>query len=112
MRKIKAKKEKMSIKTIQVPASTANLGCGFDALGGALSLYLTITFQSHSEFQLTYTGDSSDSVPLSLSENLITAIASYIASIYDRSLPLLKIHVHNEIPLGRGLGNLTTHFLY
>jgi homoserine kinase len=97
--------------TIKVPASTANLGPGFDTLGAALSLFLKIdVFPLADPSSLTvleYEGDSADSVPLALSENLITQVACRVSTMYNTSLPLkgLKLSINNQIPLGRGLGS-------
>ena len=38
---------------IQVPATTANIGCGFDTLGMALTLYSTFTFEKNDGFKIT-----------------------------------------------------------
>jgi len=38
--------------TIKVPASTSNLGCGFDSVGIAFNLYNTWTFEKSKDFEL------------------------------------------------------------
>ncbi|TPX38391.1 homoserine kinase [Synchytrium endobioticum] len=88
---------------IRVPASAANIGPGFDALGLALSLHLSLHIVPSHTTTITYTG----SCPISLhpAENLITTTASYIASIHGTVLPPLHITVTNPIPLGRGMGS-------
>lgn len=97
--------------TIKVPASTANLGPGFDTLGAALSLFLKVDVFPLSDPSidtvLEYEGDSPDGVPLALDKNLITQVAHRVAAVYNCSLPQkgLRISINNQIPLGRGLGS-------
>ncbi|KAI8920866.1 ribosomal protein S5 domain 2-type protein [Powellomyces hirtus] len=100
----------MSAKTIliKVPASTANLGPGFDVLGAAFSLYLTLEARVLSGKQpttITYSGNNPHTVPRTVRDNLITQTASYIAAAHGTVLPPLDLRVENPIPLGRGLGS-------
>ncbi|KAI8997397.1 hypothetical protein BDB01DRAFT_840732 [Pilobolus umbonatus] len=95
---------------IRSPCSTANIGPGFDVLGISLSLYLTLDVEILSkgkDFEMTYSGEGAKEVPLTPERNLITKTALYVLSANGISeLPKpLKIHVHNPIPLGRGLGS-------
>ncbi|KAF9122011.1 hypothetical protein BGW39_010089 [Mortierella sp. 14UC] len=94
---------------ITVPATSANIGPGFDVLGMAFSLYLTLDCERLPEgsgLQMTYEGEGAKDVPLVAEKNLITKTALYVLSTYGiTSLPPLKIHVTNPIPLGRGLGS-------
>ncbi|KAF8980744.1 hypothetical protein BGZ46_003743 [Entomortierella lignicola] len=94
---------------ITVPATSANIGPGFDVLGMAFSLYLTLDCErlpEGSSLQMTYEGEGAKDVPLIPEKNLITKTALYVLSTYGiQSLPPLKIHVTNPIPLGRGLGS-------
>lgn len=105
---------------ISVPASSANIGPGFDVLGIGLNLYLTLdvsvdsndsklTNEDPNNCLITYSEDSEGGkdVPLKSDENLITRTALYVLRCNDvRSFPLgTRVHVHNPIPLGRGLGS-------
>jgi homoserine kinase len=102
---------------IKVPASSANIGPGFDVLGIALSLYLELTVTVDSSqsretadphnCKITYEGEGQDHVPLVADENLITRTALYVLRCNGiRSFPLgTHVHVVNPIPLGRGLGS-------
>ncbi|KAI9102660.1 ribosomal protein S5 domain 2-type protein [Phlyctochytrium arcticum] len=94
---------------IRVPSSTSNIGPGFDVLGATLSIYLTLTATVYTdddrETVLTYSGDKPATVPLTLSENLITRTASYMAAAHNKRLPPMDLHIDNPIPLGRGLGS-------
>jgi len=100
--------------TIRVPATSANIGPGFDVVGLSLSLYLdlTVTVPSPTEAvysppSITYSGEGASEVPLDAYKNLTTRVALYLLRCHNlRSFPShLKIHVNNEIPFGRGLGS-------
>ena len=87
--------------TIRVPATTANLGPGFDAFGCALSLYTDVTFEE-TEAGLEITGcDEEFTGP----DNL--AYVSYCAALATMSEELrgVKIHIDAQIPVCRGLGS-------
>ena len=88
--------------TIRVPATTANLGPGFDAFGCALSLYTDVTFEETQEPGLTITGcDEAFTGP----DNL--AYTSYCAVLASLSEEVrgVKIHIDAHIPICRGLGS-------
>ncbi|CAL1696610.1 unnamed protein product [Somion occarium] len=101
--------------TIRVPATSANIGPGFDVVGLSLSLYLTLkvtitppTATSPARPPtLTYSGEGADEVPLDAYKNLTTRVALYVLRCHDitRFPANLSIHVDNEIPFGRGLGS-------
>ena len=87
--------------TIRVPATTANLGPGFDAFGCALSLYTDVTFEE-TEWGLEITGcDEAFTGP----DNL--AYVSYCAVLNSLSEEVrgVKIHIDAHIPICRGLGS-------
>ena len=91
----------MNRVTIRVPATTANLGPGFDAFGCALSLYTDVTFEE-TEFGLEITGcDEAYTGP----DNL--AYTSYCAVLASLSEEIrgVKIHIDAHIPICRGLGS-------
>ena len=103
--------------TIKVPATSANIGPGFDVVGLSLSLYLTLTV-SHTAYsqgtesipeppKITYSGEGASEVPLDAYKNLTTRVALYVLRCNGRShFPSnLTVHAHNEIPFGRGLGS-------
>lgn len=99
---------------ISVPATTANVGPGFDVCGIALSLSLSLVVNIPStppaEYalpEITYTGLDSANVPLSPYKNLLTRVALYVLRSHDIStFPSgITIAAHNEIPFGRGLGS-------
>ncbi|KAG6814446.1 hypothetical protein H0H92_007450 [Tricholoma furcatifolium] len=100
--------------TIRVPATSANIGPGFDVVGLSLSLYLTLTVtvpptsqQSYHPPTITYSGEGADEVPLDPYKNLTTRVALYVLRCNNiKYFPShLSIHCANEIPFGRGLGS-------
>lgn len=101
---------------ITVPASSANIGPGFDVLGLGLGSYLSIKVTIESpktestdayNCMITYEGEGAENVPLVSDENLITRTALYVLRCNGiRSFPMgTHVHVNNPIPLGRGLGS-------
>ena len=87
--------------TIRVPATTANLGPGFDAFGCALSLYTDVTFEE-TDAGLEITGcDEAYAGP----DNM--AYTSYCAVLASLSEEIrgVKIHIRSDIPICRGLGS-------
>ena len=91
----------MKSVTIRVPATTANLGPGFDAFGCALSLYTDVTFEE-TECGLEITGcDEAYTGP----DNL--AYVSYCAVLASMNEEVrgVKIHIDAQIPICRGLGS-------
>ena len=87
--------------TVRVPATTANLGPGFDAFGCALKLYTDVTFEE-TDCGLEITGcDEAYTGP----DNL--AYVSYCAVLASMSEDVrgIKIHIESNIPVCRGLGS-------
>jgi len=89
---------------VQVPASTANLGPGFDSLGMALSLYAWVSLAASDETRITLVGDNLDGVPLDKT-NLIYEVAQRVFRKAGAELPELEIGIRSDIPLTRGLGS-------
>ena len=87
-----------------VPASTANLGPGFDSIGMALNLFTTIRITRAQETRLFFHGDTLAGLP-SDEDNLILQVMRKCFAEQGQSLPPLHIHVWSEIPLTRGLGS-------
>jgi homoserine kinase len=92
------------VTTVRVPASSANLGPGFDALGLALQLYLTCRFERAASLEITATGRDSDCIPLDDS-NLIWQTALQVARDVGGEIPPIRLAIDNDIPLGKGLGS-------
>ncbi|MFD3443996.1 homoserine kinase [Microbacteriaceae bacterium 4G12] len=92
--------------SVKVPATTANLGPGFDTLGLALALYdeLTVTVREQPGATVDVRGVGAGEVPTDESNLVVRAIAHAFAA-YDQPLPGLDLVAHNAIPHGRGMGS-------
>lgn len=82
----------------KAPASSANLGPGFDTLALALSLYVEVEVGDAAELTVTSEGEGAD-LPCD-ETHLAARVATQVAGRSN-----LAIHVRSEIPVGRGLGS-------
>ena len=93
---------------VKIPASSANLGCGFDAFGLALALYTDFIFDADSP--------EAASMPLAVrGEGAAQLMAEKAALVYDAirvyqrstgyKVPAFRLEIENRIPLSRGLGS-------
>ncbi|WP_419872196.1 homoserine kinase [Candidatus Pristimantibacillus sp. PTI5] len=89
---------------VKIPASTANLGPGFDTLGMALSLYAWIELRVSEQTEFHFYGDQMKGLPKDKS-NLIYKVAQLVFKEAGVSVPELSISMHSDIPLTRGLGS-------
>jgi len=91
-------------KTVRVPASSANLGPGFDALGLALQVHLVCRFRRSESLTIRVKGR--DAALISTGEdNLIWQTALRVAADTRQILPPIELEIDNHIPLGKGLGS-------
>ncbi len=84
---------------VYVPATSANLGPGFDAVGIALSLGLRADVRPARRFSLAFAGERQPT-----HDGYARAIRSAIERA-NGALPRISMNVHNNIPLGKGLGS-------
>ena len=89
---------------VAVPATTANLGPGFNSLGLAFRLYNTLEMVPADGWQLDVSGEGVGELPGG-SRNLVWQAACCLWQHVGCQAPVVKLHMHNEIPLGRGLGS-------
>ncbi len=95
---------------VSVPATTANLGPGFDCLGAALTLPNRFVFTPLDEgarLKITATGEGSDKIKTDASNFVYQAFCKLFAHI-DRPVPPVHIQIDAEVPLSRGLGSSAT----
>lgn len=94
----------MKMCTIIVPASTANIGPGFDSLGMAINRYLTLEVSEHRHWEFEH---RSPFLPAfaNYEEHFIYQVAQQVATTYKQVLPPCKVVVDSDIPLARGLGS-------
>src|SRR5580658_47789 len=93
-----------SWKTLRVPASSANLGPGFDALGLALDMYLECRFRPAPSLQIRAAGRVSALISTA-EDNLIWQTALRVAAGLGKTMPPIELEISNDIPLGKGLGS-------
>lgn len=90
------------MKKIRIPATSANIGSGFDSLGLALTLYNNVWVEESDVIDIK----SIDSTPVpTTEENLIYSSAKYFYNLYGKKFSGLKIIQENNIPMTRGLGS-------
>ena len=87
---------------IDIPATSANLGSGFDSLGIALTMCNRVWMEEADELKITTT----DKIKVPTDEtNLIYWAARHLYQICGKTLPGLHIIQENNIPMARGLGS-------
>ncbi len=93
---------------VYVPATSANLGCGFDVFGLALALYTEFSFDtgvsSQPGLQLEVVGEGAELLRRE-GCGLVYEAAQFYAQAMDVKLPPFKLTINSQIPLGRGLGS-------
>jgi homoserine kinase len=94
----------MAWYTLRVPASSANLGPGFDALGLALGVYLTCRFRRSDRLVISASGRDSEQISLGR-DNLIWQTAVTVAESHGAEMPAIDLEIRNDIPLGKGMGS-------
>jgi homoserine kinase len=97
----------MTIFEVSVPATTGNLGPGFDCLGAALSLYNRFEFSLADRLTITASGEGADKVERDETNLVYQGIAKFYQHI-DRKIPAIAFHTDTAIPLSRGLGSSAT----
>ena len=87
---------------IRIPATSANLGAGFDALGLALSFYNYVEMEESDRVEIS----SADDIAVPTDEsNLIYVSAKDLFEVCGKKLEGLKLRQTNNIPMARGLGS-------
>src|ERR1700674_4702196 len=89
---------------LRVPASSANLGPGFDALGLALGIYLECRFEESEQLSIAAKGRDAGCISTS-EDNLIWQTALAVARDVGGALPPIELEIDNHIPIGKGLGS-------
>lgn len=86
--------------SVSVPASSANLGSGFDSAAVALSLRMRASVESAPRFALSF----EDTQHAPSHDGLGSLIRRAMCAV-DPALPAVHVRVSNDIPLGKGLGS-------
>lgn len=93
-----------SWRTVRVPASSANLGPGFDTLSLALGVHLECRFRPAEAFRIHVSGRDAGLIPEDRT-NYIWQTALQTARAARSQMPQLEIELDNQIPVGKGLGS-------
>lgn len=92
--------------TVKVPATTANLGSGFDSLGLALDLELKVDVKlSQDKGKVHFKGYGDLQIEQNPASNLIVKSMQKLFLETGESMPPVDIYIENNIPLGKGLGS-------
>jgi homoserine kinase len=89
---------------LRLPATSANLGPGFDAAAIALDFYLEIEAEAAAEFSIAATGLNADRCGR-LEDNLVIETYKKMLAAADRPIVPLAIRMQNDIPLAMGCGS-------
>jgi homoserine kinase len=89
---------------IKVPASSANLGPGFDSVGIAVDLFLTLEVELNDKWEIRSTNEELNQFPTD-ERHFICQVAMKTAEKYQKTLQPCKVLMSSEIPLARGLGS-------
>lgn len=97
---------------VKVPATTANLGPGFDALGLTLNLWNEAEFISTTDNQIVVSvrGEGQEVLPVN-ADNAIAESALQIYDLVGKPCQGLRINCLNRIPLGSGMGSSSAAML-
>ena len=90
--------------SVQVPATSANLGPGFDALGMALGLWNTVHIEPCECLEIQIAGEGAGEVSAG-PENLVYRALARVSERLGASPPPVRLRCENTIPLARGLGS-------
>ncbi len=92
--------------TVEAPASSANLGPGFDALAIALDLWLRVTVSpiDAGAESISVEGEGKDEIGLDAGNRFLIGLEHGLEE-FGLEPPVMRIEMNNQIPLARGLGS-------
>ncbi len=89
---------------ILIPATSANLGPGFDCLGLALSLYNEVTIKPSFYQSISLKGEGEENVKLKKNNMFVSIFYEIYQELLGKK-DLFRFEFHNHIPFSRGLGS-------
>jgi homoserine kinase len=89
---------------IRVPATSANLGPGFDCLGLALNIWNEVSFEPAEKLTYQATGEGAEKLNKG-ARNLLTKAFAFVYEVCGREMRGASIQAKNEIPMSSGLGS-------
>jgi len=96
--------KKLKSATIRVPATSANMGPGFDTMGIALDIWNELTIEENDNFELIVEGEGSEELPRDTTNLVCTALAKAFKAA-GKTVPPLKYTCKQIIPHSRGMGS-------
>jgi len=90
--------------TVAVPATSANMGPGFDTIGIALNVWNTMTVERADKLDIHVTGEGKGKVPIDDSNLVVFGVKKAFEKAGEE-MPPLRFKCHNRIPFARGLGS-------
>ncbi|HBY89092.1 MAG TPA: homoserine kinase [Aerococcaceae bacterium] len=94
----------MNNVSLKIPATSANLGLGFDTMGVAVNKYLSIKATESDKWEFEFLDEELRDLPNG-EANFVASTAIDIAKKYNKVMPDLFIEMSSEIPLTHGLGS-------
>lgn len=94
----------MNNVSLKIPATSANLGLGFDTMGVAVNKYLSIKATESDKWEFEFLDEELRDLPNG-EANFVASTAIDIAKKYNKVIPDLFIEMSSEIPLTHGLGS-------
>lgn len=89
---------------VRIPATSANLGPGFDCLGMALSLYNVVRIEPSDALQITLKGDYTADIPAD-ETNLVWQSMCTLWEAIGFEIPTVSLDLENNVPPTRGMGS-------
>jgi homoserine kinase len=89
---------------VSVPATSANLGSGYDCVGMAVDLWNEVTVERSDKFEITCEGEGAELIPTDETNLVVVGLKAAFQSA-GKEVPLLKYHLKQGIPHARGLGS-------
>jgi len=102
--------ERRSDMLAKIPATSANLGPGFDTLGLALKLYNKSVVKPSKFFSISIRGEGRDNVKLKNNNMFVNIFYQHYQKFTDRR-DTFRFTFYNDIPLSRGLGSSSATIL-
>ncbi len=96
---------------IKIPATSANLGPGFDSLGLALNISNKFIYKENPHFKINLIDQNGDFIHIPREENLIYTVFRTVFEMNNQDLPAVEISAEVNIPFARGMGSSATAIL-
>ncbi|EEC47654.1 predicted protein [Phaeodactylum tricornutum CCAP 1055/1] len=90
--------------TVRVPATSANMGPGYDTIGMAVDLWSEVTVERADTFEITAEGEGATEMPKDETNYMVIGCKAAFEAA-NKPLPILKYHVFSRVPFARGLGS-------